>query len=169
MRLGSGPLGRGYWEEFEARNVTSLGSRAAPMPGSDPRRPAAPSCRCRGVAGRSGASGGQRPGPRGRSPRGASTRTTGLCSRRRAVSRCRGRWSTSTIGCRRSSGSQIRLHDLRHTSVTLMLGAGIPVHVVAAVHGHDPVITQRIYAHTHTTEAMKAMAALDDLIRPAPR
>jgi hypothetical protein len=34
-----------------------------------------------------------------------------------------------------------RLHDLRHTSVTLMLAAGIPVHVVASVHGHDPLIT----------------------------
>lgn len=49
-----------------------------------------------------------------------------------------------------------------------MLGAGVPVHIVAAVHGHDPVITQRIYAHAHTAEAAKAMAALDELIRPGP-
>lgn len=60
---------------------------------------------------------------------------------------------------------RIRLHDLRHTSVTLMLGAGIPVHVVASVHGHDPVITQRIYAHTQTGDAVAAMSALDKLLR----
>lgn len=60
---------------------------------------------------------------------------------------------------------RVRLHDLRHTSVTLMLGAGIPVHVVASVHGHDPAITQRIYAHTHTADAMTAMKALDKALR----
>lgn len=59
----------------------------------------------------------------------------------------------------------VRLHDLRHTSVTLMLGAGIPVHIVAAVHGHDPVITQRIYAHTRTDDAARAMSALDQILR----
>jgi len=60
---------------------------------------------------------------------------------------------------------RVRLHDLRHTSVTLMLGAGIPVHVVASIHGHDPVITQRIYAHTQTADAVAAMSALDKILR----
>ena len=64
------------------------------------------------------------------------------------------------VGLRR-----VRLHDLRHTSVTLMLGAGIPVHVVASIHGHDPVITQRIYAHTQTADAVAAMSALDKILR----
>ncbi|HYN74632.1 MAG TPA: site-specific integrase [Candidatus Limnocylindria bacterium] len=59
---------------------------------------------------------------------------------------------------------RVRLHDLRHTSVTLMLGAGVPVHVVASIHGHDPVITQRIYAHTQTSDAVAAMAALDKIL-----
>lgn len=60
---------------------------------------------------------------------------------------------------------RVRLHDLRHTSVTLLLGAGIPVHVVASIHGHDPVITQRIYAHTQHGEAVAAMATLDRMLR----
>lgn len=68
---------------------------------------------------------------------------------------------TAAAGIRR-----VRLHDLRHTSVTLMLNAGIPVHVVASVHGHDPVITQRIYAHTQHEDAVAAMQALDRLLRP---
>ncbi|MGN9789121.1 tyrosine-type recombinase/integrase [Nonomuraea sp. ZG12] len=42
----------------------------------------------------------------------------------------------------------IRLHDLRHIHATLLLLAGVPVHVVAARLGHaDPAITLRVYAH----------------------
>lgn len=41
---------------------------------------------------------------------------------------------------------RIRVHDLRHTSITLMLKAGVPVHVVAAWHGHDPMLTLTTYA-----------------------
>ena len=63
---------------------------------------------------------------------------------------------------------RVRLHDLRHTSVTLLLGAGIPVHVVASIHGHDPVITQRIYAHTQRAEAVAAMDTLDRILRRPP-
>ena len=42
----------------------------------------------------------------------------------------------------------IRLHDLRHVHATLLLQAGVPVHVVAARLGHaDPSVTLRVYAH----------------------
>ena len=42
----------------------------------------------------------------------------------------------------------IRLHDLRHTSATLALLAGVPLHVVAARLGQsDPAITLRTYSH----------------------
>ena len=46
----------------------------------------------------------------------------------------------------------IRLHDARHTAASLMLSLGYPVHVVAAWLGHDPVMTQRVYAHVHVAE-----------------
>ena len=46
----------------------------------------------------------------------------------------------------------IRLHDARHTAASLMLALGYPVHVVAAWLGHDPVMTQRVYAHVHAAE-----------------
>jgi integrase len=42
----------------------------------------------------------------------------------------------------------IRLHDLRHTHATLLLLAGVPVHVVSERLGHaSPVITMQVYAH----------------------
>lgn len=42
----------------------------------------------------------------------------------------------------------MRLHDLRHVHATLLLQAGVPVHVVAARLGHtDPSMTLRVYAH----------------------
>jgi integrase len=39
-----------------------------------------------------------------------------------------------------------RLHDLRGTHETLLLDAGVPVHVVAARCGHDPAVLLRNYA-----------------------
>lgn len=53
---------------------------------------------------------------------------------------------------------RIRFHDLRHVHATLLLEAGIPVHVVAARLGHaDPSITLRTYAHVlHSQEATAA-------------
>jgi integrase len=62
-------------------------------------------------------------------------------------------WYPDTISERfdtlvKASGlRRIRLHDTRHTAATLMLSAGQPVHVVAAILGHDPTETLRTYAH----------------------
>jgi integrase len=42
----------------------------------------------------------------------------------------------------------VRLHDLRHTHATVLLSAGVPVHVVSQRLGHaSPVITMTVYAH----------------------
>ena len=51
----------------------------------------------------------------------------------------------------------IRLHDARHTSVSLMLRAGAPVHIVAAWHGHDPRMTLAVYGHAKPDDLL-AMA-----------
>lgn len=48
---------------------------------------------------------------------------------------------------------RIRLHDARHTALTLLLQAGVPVHVVARFAGHDPAVTMRTYAHV-TADAL---------------
>jgi integrase len=56
------------------------------------------------------------------------------------------------VRCRKALGDSavpvIRLHDLRHTHATLLLLAGVPVHVVSERLGHaSPVITMQVYAH----------------------
>lgn len=51
----------------------------------------------------------------------------------------------------------IRLHDLRHIHATLLLKAGVPVHVVAARLGHrDAAMTLRVYAHVLSDQARSA-------------
>lgn len=54
---------------------------------------------------------------------------------------------------------RIRLHDARHTALTLLLGSGVPVHVVAAFAGHDPSVTMRTYAHV-TSDALAAASGV---------
>lgn len=49
-----------------------------------------------------------------------------------------------------------RLHDLRHVHATVLLTAGVPVHIVAARLGHaDPSITLRVYAHVVHQDAAR--------------
>lgn len=51
----------------------------------------------------------------------------------------------------------IRLHDLRHVHATLLLKAGVPVHVLSARLGHlDAAMTLRVYAHVLTDQAASA-------------
>lgn len=55
--------------------------------------------------------------------------------------------------------SRLRFHDLRGTHETLLLDAGVPVHVVAARCGHDPAILLRTYAR-RTKKADTSAAAV---------
>jgi integrase len=51
----------------------------------------------------------------------------------------------------------LRLHDLRGSHETLLLDAGVPVHVVAARCGHDPAVLLRSYAQrTRKSDASAA-------------
>jgi integrase len=56
-----------------------------------------------------------------------------------------------------------RLHDLRHSSASHLLRAGVPVHIVAARLGHSsPVVTLTTYAHVLPRDderAVQVMAA----------
>lgn len=63
---------------------------------------------------------------------------------------------------------KVRFHDLRHIHATLLLRAGVPVHVVAARLGHaDPAITLRVYAHVLGDQAVSAADAFAALLEPA--
>lgn len=57
----------------------------------------------------------------------------------------------------------VRLHDLRHTCVTLLLDAGTPPHIVQAIAGHSGIqVTMTIYAHAAQDEQRKALRGLGD-------
>jgi integrase len=57
----------------------------------------------------------------------------------------------------RKLGFKVRFHDLRGSHETLLLDAGVPVHVVAARCGHDPAVLLRTYAkRTHKADTSAA-------------
>jgi integrase len=57
---------------------------------------------------------------------------------------------------------RIRLHDLRHTALTLMTLRGVPLPVVAAWAGHaDAAFTLRVYAHSQPAAMLKAGKSLE--------
>ncbi len=59
----------------------------------------------------------------------------------------------------------VRLHDLRHTVVTLLLELGVPPHLVQAIARHADVdITLKIYAHSNLDAMRAAVKRLDDYI-----
>lgn len=62
-------------------------------------------------------------------------------------------------------GPAIRFHDLRHTHATLLLKAGVPVHVVAQRLGHSsPALTLSIYSHVLPRQQAAAAAAFARLV-----
>lgn len=56
----------------------------------------------------------------------------------------------------------LRLHDLRHTAVGLLLALGVPPHVVQAIARHaDAEITLAIHAHTNLEQIREAVDLID--------
>ncbi len=54
-----------------------------------------------------------------------------------------------------------RLHDARHTSVTLMILSGVPLPVVSKWHGHaTAAFTMSVYAHSQEDALAQAGATL---------
>ena len=59
----------------------------------------------------------------------------------------------------------IRLHDLRHTSATLLIQQGIDLKTVQNRLGHaDPTMVMQRYGHVTKTMTIKAVSALEDAI-----
>jgi integrase len=62
----------------------------------------------------------------------------------------------------RAGLDDVRLHDLRHTVVSLLMELGTPPHVVQAIARHADVnITLRIYAHSNLSAMRDALGRLD--------
>jgi integrase len=60
---------------------------------------------------------------------------------------------------------RIRLHDLRHTSASLALAAGVPIKVVSDRLGHSSTaITSDLYTHVIPVVAQEAADSLAALI-----
>jgi integrase len=62
---------------------------------------------------------------------------------------------------------RIRLHDLRHTAATLMLGEGIHPKVVSEMLGHSQIgITLDLYSHVTPPMQQVAVDAIERVLRP---
>lgn len=60
---------------------------------------------------------------------------------------------------------QPRIHDLRHTTASWLLGAGVPLITVSAMLGHeDTSVTARVYAHWDTSTSKAAAAAMGAIL-----
>ncbi len=71
--------------------------------------------------------------------------------------------------CTRVGARRIRLHDLRHTTATLLLAQGTPVKVVSELLGHADVrVTLAIYQHTTPDQHAAAGAALTESLLAGP-
>lgn len=60
---------------------------------------------------------------------------------------------------------EMRLHDLRHSAVTILLQMGVPPHVVQEIVGHSSVqITLRVYGHVLPGQQANAMEKWDGVL-----
>ena len=67
-------------------------------------------------------------------------------------------------------GLDVRLHDLRHTAASLMLGAGVPLKVVSEALGHSSIaITADVYAHVTPDLRREAADAIDRALSESRR
>lgn len=65
----------------------------------------------------------------------------------------------------RSELAKLSLYSLRHSAISLMGAAGLPVKLIAEWAGHaDPGLTLRVYSHTHPSQHVEASEALERLL-----
>ncbi|BAP87266.1 integrase family protein [Burkholderiales bacterium GJ-E10] len=61
--------------------------------------------------------------------------------------------------------AHVHFHDLRHSCATIMLGVGVPMHVVREILGHSSIRTTERYAHVLVAPQRAALKKLGDLHR----
>lgn len=78
----------------------------------------------------------------------------------RNFSRIFARWCTA-------AGVTMKLHDTRHTCVSLLLSLGTPPRVVMQIVGHSTMdMTMNVYGHVSLDAQREALEKLDDLMDP---
>ena len=60
---------------------------------------------------------------------------------------------------------KLRRHDLRHTGLTWMADAGVPVHVLRVIAGHGSLSTTQRYLHPDKKRIQDAGASLNDFLK----
>jgi hypothetical protein len=72
-------------------------------------------------------------------------------------------WYSDEFGrlLRRAGLRRITLHDSRHTTLTLMEHAGVPISIISKWAGHyDSAFTQKTYVHASEEDLQRGLAAL---------
>ena len=72
-------------------------------------------------------------------------------------------WYSDEFGrlLKRTALPRITLHDSRHTTLTLMEHAGVPISIVSKWAGHyDSAFTQKTYVHASDDDLRQGRAAL---------
>lgn len=64
--------------------------------------------------------------------------------------------------CNKANIENFRFHDLRHTSATRMVGAGVPITMVKDILGHSDIHTTMRYAHAITEQSLDAIETLSN-------
>jgi len=66
--------------------------------------------------------------------------------------------------CMKAGVKKIRIHDFRHSHVSLLLSKGVPITVISKRLGHSNIkMTLNIYAHLIPEDEDKAINALENL------
>jgi len=52
---------------------------------------------------------------------------------------------------------ELRFHDLRHTTASLLINRGVDLHTIGAILGHASAQTTKRYAHLSVTAARSAL------------
>jgi integrase len=67
--------------------------------------------------------------------------------------------------CERAGVRRVRLHDLRHTCVSMLLALGEHPRVVMEIAGHSAIdMTMNVYGHVNLDSQRAALSRLDDLV-----
>ena len=71
-------------------------------------------------------------------------------------------------GVARADGRPYVLHEARHTTATLLLGAGVDPEVIKAIMGHSDIVTTHGYQHVSTDMSRAALERVAERLRLGP-
>lgn len=78
-------------------------------------------------------------------------------------------WSGLSKDVKTATKGKARVHDIRHTTASLLINAGVPLYTVGAILGHRSLQTTKRYAHLETKTLEQAMNQLQTTRQlPAP-